>query len=138
MIKLTKEQQDLGDKCTPLQYRVVIGMVEGLSQRQAYIKAGGTAKTENAQDNSVSVMLSNSKVAAFYDSLMSHMASVAVISRTEALEMLSKEAKVAISSKDRRGALKQLSDMEGWNSAKKHEVAAEVQITEITREIITK
>ena len=97
MNKLTSEQKLLSDQLTTLQKKFVINLVsKTMSQREAYIAAGGTAKTEGAQDNGASVMLSNSKVKAFYDSLMHSAASGAVLTKQRSLEILSASAEVSI------------------------------------------
>ena len=85
---LTPEQQKLAEKLTNLQRGVVIGVVAGKSQRQAYRDAGGKAKTDEAADASVSQILSNVKVADFYNSLRAEAATEAVMTRTQALERL--------------------------------------------------
>ena len=137
MVDLKKEQKALGKKCTPLQRKYVINLVgSGMSQREAYLKAGGTAKTETAQDNSASIMLSNTKVRAFYDSLMDNAANTAILTRDEALEILSHDARTAKDRKEKQAAIKQLSAMEGWNATKKHELNGKLEITEIERKII--
>lgn len=95
--ELTKEQQELASKLTPLQRKFIIELVKPkTSQRQAYLRAGGTAKTENAQDQGASRMLSDDKVQAFYQSLMNSQTKSAIMTREEALERLSKSARVTI------------------------------------------
>lgn len=96
-IKLTAEQLELASKLTPLQRKFVLELIKpGTSQRQAYITAGGKAKTESAQDNSASIMLSNSKVSAFHKSLINTIASDVIMTKQEALERLSKTARATI------------------------------------------
>lgn len=96
-IKLTAEQLELASKLTPLQRRVVLELVKPkMSQRQAYINAGGKAKTESAQDQSASQILSNPKVKAFYQSLINSIASDVIMTKQEALERLSKTARATI------------------------------------------
>lgn len=95
-MKLTPEQEELGKQLTPLQRRVVHGVVSGKSQRQAYIDAGGTSKTETAQDSSVSQILSNLKVKEYHDALMASAGNKAIMTREEALERLSNTARVTI------------------------------------------
>ena len=85
---LTPEQQKLAEKLTNLQRGVVIGVVAGKSQRQAYRDAGGTAKSDEAADVIVSKMLSDTRVKAFYKSLISEATTDAVMTRTQALERL--------------------------------------------------
>ncbi len=175
-MELTDSQLELSSKLTTLQRKFVINLVgSSMSQREAYIAAGGKAKTESAQDNSASVMLSNSKVKAFYDSLINQAASSAILSREEALSILSSNAKITIGDvadfklakvgeddngepvyqtvwtiknsddiaphvlravksvsigrdgpkielHDQHQAIKQISDMQGWNAPKKTEL----------------
>jgi len=64
-------------------------VVAGKTQRQAYYDAGGKAKSDLSADASVSEMLSNPNVRAFYESLMDEATSKAVMTRSEALERLS-------------------------------------------------
>jgi phage terminase small subunit len=85
---LTPEQQKLAEKLTNLQRGVVIGVVAGKSQRQAYRDAGGKAKADEAADVIVSKMLSDARVKAFYKSLISEATTDAVMTRTQALERL--------------------------------------------------
>jgi len=94
--KLSKEQLELSKGLTDLQRRFVVNLVSGMTQRQAYIEAGGRAKTPGAQDNSASVMLSRSKVRAFYDSLIEEAQSNAVMTKEQALVRLTQSAKVTM------------------------------------------
>jgi len=97
MIKLTDEQKTLAKALTTLQKKYVINLVgKSMSQREAYIAAGGTAKGESSQDNGASVLLSNSKVRAFYDSLMASAASGAVLTKQRALEILSRSVTATV------------------------------------------
>lgn len=86
---MTPEQQALSEKLTNLQRLTVLGVVAGKSQRQAYYDAGGTAKSDASADSAVSTMLSDVKVKEFADSLVSKVASDAIMSREQALERLS-------------------------------------------------
>lgn len=96
-IKLTQDQLDMASNLTPLQRRFVLELVKpGMSQRQAYINAGGKAKTESGQDQSASEIRSNPKVSALYQSLINSIASESIMSKQEALERLSKTARATI------------------------------------------
>jgi len=96
-IKLSAEQLELASKLTPLQRRFVLELVKsGMSQRQAYVNAGGTSKTPQAQDKSASTMVSNGKVKAFHQSLINSIASDVIMTKQEALERLSKTARATI------------------------------------------
>jgi len=96
-IKLTAEQLELASQLTPLQRKFVLELVKpGMSQRQAYIDAGGKAKTESAQDQSASQILSNPKVNSFHKSLINTIASDVIMTKQEALERLSKTARATI------------------------------------------
>ena len=92
---LTSEQKELAAKLTTLQRKFVIELVKPrTTQRQAYKRAGGTAKTKAAQDSVATKMLSKAEVKAFYDSLMNVAVSSSIMQREEALEILSSNARV--------------------------------------------
>jgi phage terminase small subunit len=96
--RFTDEQRELYNACTALQRKVVLNMVTSkMSQRKAYYAAGGTAKTDNAADVSVSTMLSNSKVKSLYDSLMEQEIGRAIMTRDEARLILSDIANTKLS-----------------------------------------
>ena len=94
-IKLTAEQVELASELTLLQRKFVIELIKpNTSQRQAVKAAGSTAKSDSALDNSASIMLSKAKVRAFYDSLMEVKSVDSIMSRDEALAILSTNARV--------------------------------------------
>lgn len=96
-ISFTEKQMELASKLTPLQRKFIIELIKpNTSQRQAYIKAGGTAKTEKSQDNSASKMFTQVGVRAFYDSIMETKTINSIMTRDEALERLSKSARIKI------------------------------------------
>lgn len=96
-IQLTKEQIELAAQLTPLQRKYVINLVSGsMSQREAYLAAGGKAKDPKTQDVNASRMLAQAKVKAFYESLLNSMAESSIMTREEALERLSKTARATI------------------------------------------
>jgi hypothetical protein len=138
---LTDEQQQLSDQLTALQRKFAINLATGdMSQRQAYIAAGGTSKTEAAQDNTASKMLSLVGVKAFYDSLIAQSATAAILTRTEALAILTSSATEADEYRDKHQAIKQLSTMEGWDAPKKQEITGRdgepIAVTHIERKIV--
>ena len=120
----TQEQVELASKLTNLQRKFVLELIKpNVSQREAIKTAGSKAKTDIALDNSASVMFSNSKVRAFYDSLMESRTVKAIFDRDEALSIVADIAKnVEIQPNHRVQAVKQASDMEGWNAPKKTEL----------------
>ena len=96
-IKLTDEQLELASKLTTLQRKFVIELVKPkTSQRQAYVRAGGTAKSEKSQDNAASKMFTQVGVKDFYYSLLNSIASDAIMTKQEAMERLSKSARATI------------------------------------------
>ena len=166
----------MATKLTSLQRKYVINIVSSsMSQREAYVAAGGKSKTPDGQDAAASRMLADVKVRPFYDSLLNAAATTAVMTKEQALERLSKSASVTIADvcdfkvvqvgedengdpvfqttwtmknsedipphiaasiksvtatkqgpkielHDSHGAIKQLSDMLGWNAPKKSEL----------------
>lgn len=86
---MTPEQESLFDQLTPLQQRTATNVLAGMSQRAAYFKAGGTAKSDDSADATCSVMLSDARVKAFMDSMKVQAVSDAIMSREEMLARLS-------------------------------------------------
>lgn len=96
-VDLDQSQSELAEKLTRLQRRFVLFLVgSDMSQRQAYLAAGGQAKAEKTQDVNASRMLADAKVKAFYDSLLNQAQTDAVMTKAEALERLSKQARIKI------------------------------------------
>jgi len=136
---LTTEQLALAEKLTHLQRMTVINIVQGVSQRAAYFSAGGKAKSDNAADATVSRMLRMGKVDAFYQALIEASATSSVLTRQEALEKLTG---IARGDEDRgvMQAIKQITDMQGWEEPKRTELTGEgggpIAITQIERVIV--
>lgn len=85
---MNADQKFLFDQLTQLQQRVATNVLSGMSQRQAYIMAGGSATAENSIDATASELLSNPKVSAFMDAMKIEAVSNAIMSRNEAMEKL--------------------------------------------------
>ena len=107
---------------TLLQQNFVLNIMAGMSQRQAYLKAGGKAKNENSQDTISHRMFNLAKVRAYYDHLKAKSEQDAVMTKTRALEWLSN---IVLSpeekKRDQLEAMKQLSKMNGWDAPIKNE-----------------
>lgn len=87
---MNTEQQILFDELTPLQKRVATNVLAGMTQRQAYIQAGGKANTtENNTDVCASEILRNPNVKSFMDSMQKQAISDAIMTREEAMKELS-------------------------------------------------
>ena len=93
---MTPEQQLLFDQLTELQQRIATGVLAGMTQRAAYLAAGGKAVTETAIDSGASEILRNPQVKAFMDSMKVQAVSKAVMSRDEILARLSLIARTGI------------------------------------------
>ena len=85
---MTPEQLALFDNLTQLQQRVATNVLAGMSQRIAYFQAGGSAKTDESADATASEILSNPAVKAFMDSMKVQAVSDAIMSREEAMRIL--------------------------------------------------
>lgn len=90
---MNAEQKILFDSLTLLAQKVCVNVLAGMTQRQAYFEAGGTANSDDSADATVSQLLSNPKVVLFMDSMKDEAVSNAVMSRQEALEKLSNLAR---------------------------------------------
>lgn len=95
-ITLTPEQIDLARDLTNLQRMTVLNQFLGMSPVDSYKAAGGKAKNDQSAAASVSRMLKDVKVRAFNDSLLESVTSNAIMTREEALEILSHQARTTI------------------------------------------
>lgn len=86
---MTPDQQQLFDQLTELQQRLTTNVLAGMTQRQAYINAGGKAVTETAIDSGASEILRNPQVKAFMDAMKRQAVSKAMMDREEAALILS-------------------------------------------------
>lgn len=127
-LTLTPEQEALLAPLTRLQKAVVTNLVSGMTQRQAYRAAGGTAKNDTSADTCVSVMLSHAKVRAALEGLQRAAVTSSIMSRTEALEKLTSVARTSAEAlreyenapvKTQLAALQQLAKMLGWEAPTK-------------------
>lgn len=85
---MTPDQQELFDQLTHLQQRVATNVLAGMTQRQAYYAAEGSAKSDTAADTSVSEIMNNPKVKAFTDAMKKQAVSDAIMGRDEMLARL--------------------------------------------------
>lgn len=88
-VHMTDEQRAMFDELAPLQQKVAISVISGMSNIDAYYAGGGKAKSKAAAEAVVSRMLSNVKVKSFIDSMKEVAVNSAVMSRQEMLEELS-------------------------------------------------
>jgi phage terminase small subunit len=93
---LTDDQKVLAAKLTTLQHKFVVNLVSGMSQDNAISKAGSKAKTDGAKRAIASRMLSDANTRAFYDSLMLTRLTDSIMTRDEALSILSNNARVSM------------------------------------------
>jgi phage terminase small subunit len=63
-------------------------VLAGMNQRQAYYAAEGSAKSDTAADTSASEIMNNPKVKSFMDSMQKQAVSDAIMSREEAMKIL--------------------------------------------------
>ena len=133
-----------GKDLTTLQRKFVVNLVTGkMSQREAYVKAGGTSKGDSSQDASASRILSNVKVRSFYDHLMDTRQNKAIATRERALEILTEFMECSdplTDKKERMQAIKQLADLQAWNAPKQVEITGknggDIVISNIERTIV--
>jgi phage terminase small subunit len=119
-MKLTKKQEELSKGLTNLQKHFAIHLASGKNQRDAYKAAGGKAKDF---DQSASQIFSYPKVKAFYESLLAKAEKKAIIEKADALKILNEIMRNADEdTRARIAAIKQASDMQGWNAPKQTEI----------------
>lgn len=95
-LTLSDEQKELAKKLTTLQHKFVVNLVGGMSQDEALKEAGSKAKNANTLRAVASRMLTDANTSAFYDSLMLTKLQDSILTRDEALLILSNNAKVSM------------------------------------------
>lgn len=96
---MTPEQEAMFNALTGLQQRMCTISIENpnLTQRQVYLLAGGTAKTDTAQDTSASEIMKNHAVKAFMDSIKVQEIKRSIMGLEEMKERLSLFARTGVS-----------------------------------------
>lgn len=137
--KMTDEQKELFDKLTPLQQKVCVNSLSGMSNIDSYINAGGKGKTQATKENSASQIFSKLEVKAFLDSMKAAAVSDAVMSRERMMELQTQIININASRlpnmtlmelTELKGgldiqlkAMNQLADLAGYKAASKHELS---------------
>lgn len=111
---MTEEQKLLFDKLTPLQQKVAINVISGMSDIDSYESAGGKGKNKETSRSSVSRMLTDVNVKEFIDLMKGEAVKSAVMSRAEMLERLSNLSRV------------NMSDLVEWDVAMTKDVNGEI------------
>lgn len=97
-VEMTDEQMELFNALTQLQQRVCINVIQGSTNVDAYKKAKGNKGVKQATaETCVSRMLQNAKVKLFMGSMRRQSVNNAIMSRQEAIEILSNMARTATS-----------------------------------------
>lgn len=117
--KLTAKQQGLFDKLTRFQQSIVLGLIAGMEDYEAYKHGIGKAKTKNAGEAAVSRMKKIPKVKAFLDAMAAELVSAAIMTREQALERLSHLAATGKSESACIAAIGKLAEMQGWYAPSK-------------------
>lgn len=94
---MSEEQAVMLAALAPLQRKVALNVISGMSNIDSYYAGGGDAKNKASAEATVSVMLRNAKVKEFIDSMTKEAVNQAVMSRQEMLERLSNLARVNMS-----------------------------------------
>lgn len=140
---MTPKQQELFDKLTTLQKRVCTNILNGMTRPQAYKEAGGRAKGD-AVNNVVSVMMMNVQVKTFMDEMYSYDMNQSVMTREEAMEIMSGFARApGVNHRVRIQATERLAKMQGWDAAQKHDLTghiltSDVPLTDAQRAVLDK
>ena len=123
-------------KLTTKQELFVQGLIKGLSQRKAYIKAGYSTKgkNDNVMDVNASKLFKNTKIALRYDELMAKHEKKALWTREMAIDELKKA--LTISTEDRTmntliSAVKELNSLEDLYPKNKEEDKVDNHISDL-------
>jgi len=129
---MDKEQTILFVKLTKLQQHVAIAKLHGENIRKAYRVGGGKAKTDNATDNAICIMLKNAKVNDFIVFMSEEAVERALCTTEDVVKGLLKEATIGKEKADettpasRVSALKALSDYTGGFDNNVNKIKAQI------------
>lgn len=130
--QLSPDQLKLYKGLTRIQRGMCLGVLHGMTQRQAYMRAGGKAKTSKAIDNSASEIMGNPGVKAFMDTMYAPQLAAAKMDRDEALQILADITRgPLVQNRTRIQAVRQMARMEGWEAAQKFDIHGNVTVTEV-------
>ena len=131
-MKMTSEQRDLFEKLTTLQQEIALNSISGMNDIDSCRNSSSKCTTERSMRSSVGQILSNLDVKSFIDSMKEAAVTEAVMSREEMMKLQTAIASMDVSevstqalseSKDafkiRLQAMKQLSELAGYNAPKK-------------------
>lgn len=129
---MSKEQLQLYSRLTKLQKNLCLGVLSGLTQRQAYKQAGGKARTDTAMDSSASEILKRLEVQEFMQAMYAPQLSESIMTRDEAMQILSNITRAPMTgSRIRIHAVQQLGRMQGWEAAQKHDLTGHILTSEV-------
>lgn len=94
---MTPEQKALFDDLRNLTQKACLNVLAGMSNIDAYTKAGGKSKTKASAEACASRMLSSAKAKAFLDSMKETAISDAIMSREEMMERLTSMSRTSMS-----------------------------------------
>jgi phage terminase small subunit len=97
MFEMNDNQKALFDKLKPLQREISLNSLSGMNDIDSYRNSKGKAKTESAQRAGACEILANPNVVLFLDSMKAVAINDAIMSRDEALKILSNNARVKVS-----------------------------------------
>jgi len=140
MFEMNEKQKALFDALKPLQQKVCLNVISGMSDIDSYEKAGGKATNKESARASVSKMLTNVNVVNFLDEFKAIAVNKAIMSREEMMETLTALSKVDLSRLDKLTpemmeglessfgvklkAMNQLADLGGYKSANKLDLSS--------------
>jgi len=94
---MNEEQKALFDELTTLQQEIALNSISGMNDIDSYKASSGKASTVKAMEASVCQILGNRKVTRFIDAMKAVTVNDAVMSRDEAMRILSNNARVKVS-----------------------------------------
>jgi phage terminase small subunit len=143
--KMSKEQKRLFDALTTLQQEVCLNSLSGMNDSDSYRNSSGKAISEDTMRVVVSKMLTNANVIAFMDSMKETKVSSAIMSRERMMELLTKISDIdalalaQLSPEEltevkggfdvKLKAMKQLSELAGYDAPKQLEVTSKEELT---------
>lgn len=129
---LTEEQVSLYHQLAPQQGRTLLGVVSGLSDRDAYYQAGGKG-SKNAASMYVSRLRASEKGRAFLQAMRKNEVETAavkgVMTKRQALERLSRIANSSPQERNQIAAIKEMAELQGWHAPTRQQIEVPKGVT---------
>lgn len=132
-IEMNKKQKELFSKLTTLKQEIALNSLSGMNDIDSYKNSSGKAKTITAMESGACVILRNTEVTAFMDSMKQEAVDKALVTTTDVVKRMWEEGNDfsdGTSQSGRVSALKALTDYTGGFDNNKQKIEGKIQASD--------